>query len=129
MMDEIINKNATVVHSNSAQIKYKCNIPVNTQNGYKTVHGGFTFSLFENLSRRALLYYNTKIDNSNIITIKASTNYLESINPGSCIIIEINVNKSSKNLFIVTIYAYYEDNPSKILNSSNYILKINKHKF
>ena len=129
MMDEIIDKNVTVVASTSTEIKYKCNVPINTQNGYKTVHGGFTFSLFENLSRRALIFYNSKIQNNNLVTIKASTNYLESITPGSNIIVEININKSSKNLFVVAIFTYSEDYPQKILNSSNNILKINNHKF
>jgi acyl-coenzyme A thioesterase PaaI-like protein len=129
MIDEIIDKNSTIISSSLTNIKYKFKIPIETQNGFGTVHGGFTFSLFEGLAKRALLHYNTKLKKDDIVTIKASTNYLESLASDSNIIIDIIIDKSSKTLFIVTINAYQENSPKKLSNTSNIILKINNTKF
>jgi hypothetical protein len=47
------------------------------------------------LGKKAVLYYNTKLIKENIITIKALTNYLESLACDSNISVEITIDKSS----------------------------------
>ena len=99
---------------------YKYRTHENLSNGFRTMHGGSIFTMFNILSKKSILLktkYNKKNKNIqndyDISLIEQTTKYLNPVQIESNIIIEITLEKDGKDIIFITGHLYEADNFSE----------------